>query len=88
MHSKGLSLMPDHPLGLIFGDPEAAAEHHYSLADIPIGGGWTVSIVAVLMALCLLIVLASKIYLVTASWHASLHLVAPRHAMPRGHALP
>ena len=60
--SESMGLFPDQPMGLIFGDPEAAAAHHYSLAAIPIGGGWTLSIVALLMALCLLAVLASASY--------------------------
>lgn len=68
--SEGIPLYGDHPLGLIFGDPEAAANHHYSLAAIPIGGGWTVSIIAVLMALCILAVALSAIYCTVAIRYA------------------
>lgn len=77
-------MLGDHPLGLIFGDPEAAAEHHYSLAAIPIGGGWTVSIVAILLALCFLTVLFSAIYKVVAVKLASrTPVTAGKHRAPK-----
>lgn len=67
--------MDDKPMGLILGDPEAAAAHHYSLAAIPIGGGWTVSIVAVLMALCLLAIMVSATYRMVAVHRAQKQFV-------------
>jgi len=47
------------PLHLIFGDPVAAESHHYSLAAIPVGGGVTMSIVALIMVIALTLIVAS-----------------------------
>ena len=48
-------MMGGQPLNLIFGDPMAAEAHHYSLAAIPVGGGITMSIVAMITVLCTLL---------------------------------
>ena len=49
----------DQPMNLIFGDPVAAEAHHYSLAAIPVGGGVTMSIVALIMVIALTLIVAS-----------------------------
>jgi hypothetical protein len=54
-----LSLDDGQPLNLVFGDPVAAETHHYSLAAIPVGGGVTMSIVALLVVIALTMVMAS-----------------------------
>jgi hypothetical protein len=52
-------MMGGQPLNLIFGDPVAAEAHHFSLAAIPVGGGVTMSIVALVMVIALTLIMAS-----------------------------
>ena len=54
-------MMGGHPLNLIFGDPVAAEAHQFSLAAIPVGGGVTMSIVALIMALAMIVVIVSMV---------------------------
>ena len=52
-------MMGGQPLNLIFGDPVAAEAHQFSLAAIPVGGGVTMSIVALITVLCMALIMAS-----------------------------
>jgi hypothetical protein len=54
-------MMGNQPLNLIFGDPVAAEAHQYSLAAIPVGGGVTMSIVALIMVIALTLIMASML---------------------------
>jgi hypothetical protein len=54
-------MMGGHPLNLIFGDPVAAEAHQFSLAAIPVGGGVTMSIVALILALAMIVVIVSMV---------------------------
>lgn len=53
--------LPQDPLNLIFGDPTLAAGDQFSLAAIPVGGGVTMSIVALLAVVCMVVILASML---------------------------
>jgi hypothetical protein len=55
-------MMGGHPLNLLFGDPTAAVTHHYSLAAIPVGGGVTMSIVALIAVIVLTLIMASMVF--------------------------
>ena len=55
-------MMGGQPLNLIFGDPVAAEAHQYSLAAIPVGGGVTMSIVALIMVIVLTLIMASMVF--------------------------
>ena len=57
--SGGESFGDGSPLNLIFGDPVAAEAHHFSLAAIPVGGGVTMSIVALIGTIVVLLVIVS-----------------------------
>ena len=59
--SESAWMMGGQPLNLIFGDPVAAEAHHYSLAAIPVGGGVTMSIVALVMVIALTLIMASML---------------------------
>ena len=54
-------MMGGQPLNLIFGDPMAAEAHHYSLAAIPVGGGITMSIVALITVIALTLIMVSML---------------------------
>ena len=54
--------MGGQPLNLIFGDPVAAEAHQYSLAAIPVGGGVTMSIVALIAVIVLTLIMASMVF--------------------------
>jgi hypothetical protein len=60
-HHAGESLgLPADPLQLVFGNPAlASSEHAFSLAAIPVGGGITMSIVALIAVLCMVLIMAS-----------------------------
>ena len=59
LHPSGGEGLSGAPLHLIFGDPVAAEAHHYSLAAIPVGGGVTMTIVALIAVICMVAVTAS-----------------------------
>lgn len=57
---ESVGMFGGQPLDLVFGNPApAAGEHAFSLAAIPVGGGVTMSIVALIAVACMVLIMAS-----------------------------
>ena len=60
-HTGEVLGLPGDPLQLVFGNPALASSEHFSLAAIPVGGGVTMSIVALLAVICMVLIMASML---------------------------
>ena len=56
---ESVGMFGDQPLDLVFGNPAPVADHGFSLAAIPVGGGVTMSIVALIGTIVVALVILS-----------------------------